>query len=291
MSEQSEPPKFIPSRLDEVEDVEEYRPGRFHPMSIDHVFAGGRYRIIHKLGFDRLVTLKAMRADVSSRAPDELPDLAVPKILQLDPHCSSCGLQAVEDHFVVEGPNGSHRFLIYPFAGPSVLAVSRCPGRVSGSRQLRGNLARNVAKQTATAVHHMHRAGVVHGDISTSSILFRVSERILEWSDAEVYAHVGMPETEEVGTRDGYSHGPHAPPELVESSQLADASILQENVVVIDFGQSYAIVSPRKDYEPATMINYQSPETYGRWAVRSSRFVRDSRSLTRSLGANVEGLL
>ncbi|KAK0196664.1 kinase-like protein [Armillaria mellea] len=76
----------------------------------------------------------------------------------------------------------------------------------------------------------MHRAGVVHGDIATSNILFRVSERILEWSDAEVYAHAGMPETEE----------------------LADASILQENVVVIDFGQSYAIVT--------TVINYQSPE-------------------------------
>ncbi|KAK0228692.1 kinase-like domain-containing protein [Armillaria fumosa] len=279
MSEQFEPPKFIPSRLDEVEDVEEYRPGGFHPMSIGDVFADGRYRLIHKLGFggsstiwlardrhkqpDRLVTLKAMRADASSKAPNELPDLAVPKMLQADPRCSSCGLQVVEDHFVVEGPNGSHRFLIYPFAGPSVLAVSDCPGRVSGSRRLRADLARNVAKQTATAVHHMHRAGFVHGDITTSNILFRVSERILEWSDAEVYAHVGMPETEEVRTRDGQPRGPHAPPELVgavESSQLVDASILQENVVVIDFGQSYAVASLPKDYEPATLINYQSPE-------------------------------
>ncbi|KAK0483777.1 kinase-like domain-containing protein [Armillaria novae-zelandiae] len=263
---------FIPSRLDEVEDVEEYRPGGFHPMSIGDVFADGRYRVIHKLGFggsstiwlaldrhkqlDRLVTLKAMRADVSSKAPNELSDLAVPQMLQADPHCSSCVPQAVEDHFVVEGPNGSHRFLVYPFTGPKCSSLS-------GSRRLRGDLARSVAKQTATAVHHMHCAGFVHGDITTSNILFHVSERILEWSDAEVYAHFGRPETEEVRTRDGHPRGPHAPPELigtVESSRLTGASIFQENVVVVDFGQSYAVVSPRKDYEPATVINYQSLE-------------------------------
>lgn len=105
-----------------------------------------------------------MHADASSKAPNELPDLAVPKILQADPHCSPCGLQVVQDHFVVQGPDSSHRFLVYLFAGPSVLAVSDCPGRVSGSRRLRGDLARNVAKQMATAVYHIHRAGFVHGD-------------------------------------------------------------------------------------------------------------------------------
>lgn len=60
MSEQSEPQKFIPSRLDEVEDVEEYRPGGFHPMSIGDVFAGGRYRVIHKFGFGwRAIDIKS----------------------------------------------------------------------------------------------------------------------------------------------------------------------------------------------------------------------------------------
>lgn len=173
-------PRFIPSRLEEVEHVEDYQPGGLHPISIGETFAKGRYRVIHKLGFGgsstiwmardnlqdspqgRIVTLKAMRADASFKATDKLPEWFIPSILHAT-LAPSCYLQTVDDHFVVQGPNGSHRFLVYPFAGPSILSMSDCPGRVSGSRRLRGDLARRVAKQTAAAILHMHRAGVVHG--------------------------------------------------------------------------------------------------------------------------------
>lgn len=37
------------------------------------------------------------------------------------------------------------------------------PGRVSGSRCFRGDLAKKVAKQTATVIHCMHNEGFVHG--------------------------------------------------------------------------------------------------------------------------------
>jgi hypothetical protein len=39
--------------LDEIECVEEYRPlpGGFHPISIGDKSSGGRYKVIHKLGF------------------------------------------------------------------------------------------------------------------------------------------------------------------------------------------------------------------------------------------------
>ncbi|KAH7876539.1 uncharacterized protein C8R40DRAFT_1042251 [Lentinula edodes] len=42
---------FIPSQLDEVENVDNYRPGGFHPVKIGDNFSAGHYRIIHKLGF------------------------------------------------------------------------------------------------------------------------------------------------------------------------------------------------------------------------------------------------
>src|ERR1700733_10118486 len=78
------PPRFIPSRLDEIEDIEDYHPGGYHPISIGDTFDHGRFRVLHKLGFGgystvwlardqwegggrrRIVTLKAMRADVFS---------------------------------------------------------------------------------------------------------------------------------------------------------------------------------------------------------------------------------
>ncbi|KAH0839399.1 kinase-like domain-containing protein [Lanmaoa asiatica] len=272
-------PRFIPLQLDEIESVEEYRPGGFHPILIGDSFARERYKVIHKLGFGgsstiwlardqhkesgKLVTLKAMRADASSKPPSEIPDLVVPRSLQAASPDSGGDFQTIADHFTVHGPNGSHLFLISPLAGPSVLAMSDSPGRVAGSRRLRGDLARKVAKETAKAIYRMHSAGWVHGDLTTSNILFRVAETVRKWTDAEVYTHLGPLETEEVRTREGQPRGLHAPAVLVapiENSKFVDASFLQENVMINDYGQSYPIACPPRDYQPGTVLNYLSPE-------------------------------
>ena len=174
-------PRFIPSRLYNIEEIEDYQPGGYHPISIGDIFDQGRYRILHKLGFGgsstvwlvrdqregkdqgRIATLKTMRADISSQPPGEIPELAISQtLIQSLPPSHSADFQPVDHHFLVQGPNGSHRFLIYPLAGPSILAMSDSPGRVAGSRRLRADLARKVAKQTATTLHHMHSTGVVH---------------------------------------------------------------------------------------------------------------------------------
>lgn len=294
--------RFIPSRLDNIEDVEDYQPGGYHPISIGDVFDQGRYRVLHKLGFGgsstvwlvrdqregkdhgRIATLKAIRADISSKSPSEIPELAIPQRLrQALPPSHSPDFQTVDHHFLVQGPSGSHHFLVFPLAGPSVLAMSDSPGRVSGSRRLRADLARKIAKQTATTLHHIHRAGVVHGgklfppllsrntsfqqtiplDLTTSNILFRLSPRVIEWSDAELYTYLGHPERENVLTRDGKPPGPHAPTMLVEpvqNHQISHASFLQETTIISDFGQSYVVACPPPSYEPGTVLNYQSPE-------------------------------
>ena len=78
-----------------------------------------------------------------------------------------------------------------------------------------------------------------------------------------MYAHLGNPETENVRTRDGQPPGPHAPAVLVapiENSKMSDATLLQESIIVSDFGQSYIIASPPPSYKPGTVLNYQSPE-------------------------------
>ncbi|KZT69697.1 kinase-like protein [Daedalea quercina L-15889] len=262
-----------------VEDVEQYRPGGFHPISIGNTFCGRRYKVVHKLGFGGsstvwlardqhsspgvLVALKAMHASTSTTDPSEIPEIVVPETLQAA-HSASGSFQAVTDHFVVDGPNGTHHFLVSPFAGPSVLAMSDSPGRVAGSRRLRGDLARSVARQTAATLHYMHSAGFVHGDLTTSNILFRVAEHVLHWSDSQVYAHFGVPETEEVRTRGGEPCSPYAPPELVapiDNATITDASLLHDSVVLIDFGQSYAVASPPKGHQPGTAMHYLPPET------------------------------
>jgi serine/threonine-protein kinase SRPK3 len=104
---------------------------------------------------------------------------------------------------------------------------------------------------------------MIYLDLTTSNILFRMSDTVRRWSDAEVYTHLGPPEMEEVRTRGGEPHGIHTPPELVapiESSKFVDASLVQESVIVTDYGQSYFISSPPRDYQPGTALNYLSPE-------------------------------
>ncbi|KAJ3830468.1 kinase-like domain-containing protein [Lentinula raphanica] len=269
------PRRFAPPSLDNIEEVEAYWAGGFHPISIGDCFAQGRYRVLHKLGYGgsstvwlardredsgKLVTLKVLRADSSSTRN---PALIIPDILRaasLD--CS--GIQLVDDHFFVEGPNGSHLSLVSSFAGPSIPVMLDCPGRVAGSRRLRSDLARKVAKQIAMSLYCMHRTGVVHGDITTSNILFSLSPHVITgWADADVYNNLGRPETEQVRSHDGKPGPASAPTELVapiDNANLMNSSLIQESVMLADFGQSYMVASPPKDYTPATLPNYYSPE-------------------------------
>ncbi|KAM6503083.1 Protein kinase-like domain containing protein [Amanita muscaria] len=283
--------RYHPSRLDDIEDLELYRPGGFHPVSIGDVFANGRYKVLHKLGFggsstvwlardqrpqgqssvsETLVTLKVLSAEKSTKQRDEVAELVIPfkldALIRAAPNASCAtrhNVQVVKDYFMKEGPNGTHLCIVSQFAGSSLLSLSSCPGRVSGSRRLRSDLARKVAKQIATVIELMHSAGLLHGDLTSSNILFQVPDHARRWSDNEIYLTLGEPETEEIVTLDHSPPGPCAPRELVEpvgAACLSSPSLLQEDIIVIDFGQSFATNRPPKDYEPATAIHYLSPE-------------------------------
>ena len=158
-------------------------------MSIGDVFANGRYKVLHKLGYgasstvwlardqrpessgsDTLVALRVLSADKSSKPKDEIPDLVVPS--KLDSLASAAhspthrNLLTIKDHFMEEGPNGTHLCIVSQFAGPNVASMFHDETRLPGSKRLRGDLARKVAKQIATVVELMHSAGLVHGGSS-----------------------------------------------------------------------------------------------------------------------------
>ena len=294
------PARFRPSRLDNIEYLEDYRPGGFLPVSIGDVLAQGRYRVVHKLGFGgastiwlgrnqagELVTMKLIGAEASSKYADEIPELAVPQKLseyvQANPPLAPPNIQTLKDHFKENGPSGSHLCLVYDLCGPSILSMSDSPGRVAGNRRLRSDLARKVAMQVASVVKLMHTAGYVHGgswslsrkraglslqniyfsDLTISNILFRIAENVKSWSDSEVYLNFGHPETETMATRDHSPLGIHVPAHLVapiDNALLTNPNLLQEEIVVIDFGQSFCISRLPTDYEPATVPHYLSPE-------------------------------
>jgi serine/threonine-protein kinase SRPK3 len=71
--------QYQPSRLDNVEDIESYTTGGFHPVHLGDIFKS-QYKVLHKLGYGgfstiwlaldshvhQCVAIKIIRADASS---------------------------------------------------------------------------------------------------------------------------------------------------------------------------------------------------------------------------------
>jgi serine/threonine-protein kinase SRPK3 len=300
--------RYYYSRLDDTEDLEMYHPGGLHPVSIGDVIGSGQYKVLHKLGFGGsstvwlaqslrerfkgLVALKVMSAEQSSKPRAGIADLYIPpevdKFSRIIHHPGKAELRLILDHFTLEGPNGTHLCLISQLAGPSVLSMAESPGRVSGSRRLRGDLARKVASQVATAVELLHGRGIIHGgltcqsaqlnywrpnrvylnictDLTSSNILFQLSDELRQWSTGDVYRILGSPEMEDVVNRDGSPAGPFAPSQVVapiDITRLSSPSLLKEDIVLIDFGQSFFADHPPPNYAPATPLHYLCPEAF-----------------------------
>ncbi|KAK9250444.1 protein kinase, partial [Lipomyces tetrasporus] len=178
--------------------IENYRSGGFHPVSIGDSFASGRYRILHKLGFGgfstvwlardehshRLVSLKII-IEEASKTSNEL------KILQYLKESAirhpACGhILSVLDHFTIEGPNCSHTCLVSPFDGPDLAQISHNPSQPAGSRRLRGSLARKLASPL-----------ILHLDLTPSNVLIQLTH-VDSWSDQDVYELLGFPVQDQV---------------------------------------------------------------------------------------------
>lgn len=193
--------RYRPCALDDIEDVEEYRPGGFHPVRIGDDFAGGRFRVIHKLGYggfatvwlardarnQRNVALKILTAE-SSISDDVSGPGSINKELSIlnylldnrrasDDHPGRRFLASILDHFTFQGPSGTHLCLDSEVAGPSVVRLTDSPGLSQGSRRMRADLARRAALQAAQAMSYLHFQGVLHGSEFSSQFPSRSKAR------------------------------------------------------------------------------------------------------------------
>ncbi len=93
-----------------------------------------------------------------------------------------------------------------------------------------------------------------------------------EWSELEVYEHLGQPHTEKIRSLTGAGPGPHAPAKIVEAIQYAnlDENLLTGNVRIIDFGEAFFLNDPRREFL-GTPAAYLAPEMlFGRSASAAS---------------------
>ena len=177
MTDKFEPLARIYKRGGDVEDLEGYEEGGYHPIHIGEELNCGRYKVVHKLGFgsystvwlvqdqqrDQLAALKIATADVSTERTESevLRRLGNAREAVGDArgHPGMNFVPRVLDEFEIQGPNGTHQCIALEPLGPSLtFAFDYLPGF-----RLPPDVSRKVSIQLAQGLSYLHSCGIVHG--------------------------------------------------------------------------------------------------------------------------------
>ncbi|KAI1326702.1 kinase-like protein [Xylariaceae sp. FL0255] len=177
---------------DQVEPLESYRPGGYHPVYLgDRV--GNHFEVVHKLGFGpsstvwlcwhkderKWVALKIFTAKASWQ---DRPELELLNELKR----SACGdrnehfdrnewerngIYLPWEYFWIEGPNGRHLCEVLP-----VLGVSLKDEWSWGMESSQMPLLKELLFQTVSAVDFIHSKGICHGALEPSNIVMEIED-------------------------------------------------------------------------------------------------------------------
>lgn len=150
--------------ISDVECLESYRSGGFHPIKLGETLCHGRYTILHKLGYgatsttwlaadrnaNRLVAIKIKTAQLARRSTE---------IEFLSKLVGQTFIRQLLDVFTLAGPNGIHQCLVLEPAQCSVHTAKD----LSYHRLLHLPIARAIIAEVVLAVHYLHSRGIVHG--------------------------------------------------------------------------------------------------------------------------------
>ena len=269
---------------EDVENLEAYRSGGYHPVLLGDTYRQDRYCVVHKLGYgsfstvwlakDRLtntyVSLKILKANFS-RISNETQ---IPHHLEQhsQKHPGRGFVTFLLDEFTISGPNGDHRCLVSEALGPNVHDLKES----FTCELLPLKIARRVVVQLALGLAYVHLCDVVHGGQQKSPCRFSMCRslpsldvhikniackppNIHSWSTAQVYEHLGPPAKEIVMRNDGKPLGPEIPPYVVPPAIPLDSSGSTEcNISLLDFGEaSFASALRHKWHAPLLL---QAPE-------------------------------
>ncbi|EFW21411.1 hypothetical protein D8B26_001614 [Coccidioides posadasii str. Silveira] len=254
----------------DVEDLEGYRPGGYHPTLIGDTFCGGRYKIVHKLGFGGYstiwlahdqqlqcyVSLKILVAGASQGSNEgEILCLLAKGTL----NCFGRRfIPTLLDQFSFDGPNGHHLCLVGEPAGCSIANSKENSTNFMFPR----DAARSIAAQLIMGLNYLHANDVCHGDLHLDNFLLHVPG-FDNLSTAELYKRHGKPY--EVPTRrlDGKSSTPHAPPHVIYPMiwNMPANEVMDPEIIISDYGTSF-IASKTPSPTLHTPALYSPPEEF-----------------------------
>ncbi|KAK0751238.1 kinase-like domain-containing protein [Schizothecium vesticola] len=260
--------------VEDVEALEGYRPGGYHPVQIDDRLYT-RYRIIHKLGHgtystawlaldeqtSNYVAIKVGAADADKREADILTQISTGITAPNSETASTLPLAL--DRFTVDGPNGIHPCL--------VTVPARCSLRdakeASDSMLFQLNVARSLAAQLAIAVSTVHSQGYAHGDLHLGNCMLQLPYSLNNLSVKQLYAKFGAPDSEPVVRSDGKptSSAPGVPPYVVKPLWLGipsdELTPGDAKLLLADFGVAFR-PSDKSRFQSYTPLVLRPPEAF-----------------------------
>ncbi|KAK6841197.1 hypothetical protein PG987_002057 [Apiospora arundinis] len=256
--------------VDDVERLDYYRPGGYHPIQIGDVFQN-RYQIVHKLGYgsysaiwlardDQMAKYVAIKVGTADHGPKELQILSLISALTASNGGFGSNLiSPVLDRYHLEGPNGTHSCLVTTPARCSLADVTEA----ADHSPFNLSVARSLCAQLAMAVAHIHDLGYVHGDIHMGNILLQLPN-IDHLSTQQLYDEFGSPVPELVARADKEPlTSPSIPSHVYPPIWLGkpgDEMLLPEaKILLADFGTAFC-PSQESVHESYTPCRFDHPK-------------------------------
>lgn len=269
--------EYVNPGLTDVEDLSNYCPGGFHPVSYGNVL-DGRYEVVSKLGHGGFGTVwlclevsskprddgeesesdfeeqpqrpykwravKIVRAERSPITVDDWPPLQLRNHLEwtlglTQPEWEAHNIMLPLEHFWLEGPNGRHLCEVSAVHGAplSSLWEPRMPGD-------KPPYIKHLLHRAGKALGFLHKNGICHGDFTPGNMLIRVDSAALEnISHGEMVALLEERHTADVEVINAAGQrgrpGDHAPLFIHENVDLSSLPLLDEEVAIVDFGECF----------------------------------------------------
>ncbi|RBA19856.1 CMGC/SRPK protein kinase [Fusarium proliferatum] len=185
----------------DAEPLHRYEAGGYHPLALGDVLEGGRYKILHKLGWGSYSTTWAAKDQkddlyvalkVTISEAKESRELKVLQALSSQPnnHPGWHYVNKMLDHFTILGPNGSHDCLVLELVGPNVADVVE---RHLKDSRLPSNAARLFSKQILQGLDFLSASDIGHGDVHTRNLALTTPD-LHSLSEKDFMAKLGEPD-------------------------------------------------------------------------------------------------
>ncbi|KAI3395662.1 hypothetical protein diail_1029 [Diaporthe ilicicola] len=255
---------------DDVEDLEQYRAGGYHPTLIGDSFQDRRYTVVHKLGYGGYSTIWLARdrqqnryVSLKIKVSEALSPSRENEVMRLLRGHSPKGegrrfIPRLLDEFSIVGPNGNHSCLVGEPAGSNFSASKE----MSADWKFLVESARSIAAQLAMGLLYIHNHGICHGDLHLRNFLLRVPS-LDHLAREELYDLYGKPFPVPIRRLDGKDPQPHAPPHAIYpmSVQMSADKVTDPEIFISDYGTSF-VVSQESHPSLHTPALYLPPEDF-----------------------------